>query len=48
LEALAYSGRIKVPGYDISKEFIPDYRNKLSKHHYANEWTYPLRFWNKK
>jgi hypothetical protein len=48
LEALAYSGRIKVPGYDISKEFIPDYRNKLSEHYYSNEWTYPLRFWNKK
>jgi hypothetical protein len=48
LEALSYSGKIKVPGHDISKIFIPDYRNELSKNYYANEWTYPLRFWSKK
>ena len=48
LEALSYSGKLKVAGHDISKKFIPDYRNELSKHYYTNEWTYPLRFWNNK
>jgi hypothetical protein len=47
LEALSYSGKIKVKGHDVKNKFIPDYRNELSEHFYANEWTYPLRFWKK-
>ena len=48
LEALSYSGKLKVKGHDVKDRFIPDYRNELSEHYYANEWTYPLRFWTKK
>jgi hypothetical protein len=48
LEALSYSGEIKVENHQIKNIFIPDYRNELSGHYYSNEWTYPLRFWNKK
>jgi hypothetical protein len=46
LEALSYSGILKVPDNDISKIFLPDYRDKKSKHFYSNEWSYPLRYWN--
>ncbi|MDR1625992.1 MAG: hypothetical protein LBT33_05570 [Spirochaetia bacterium] len=46
LEALSYSGKLKVDGHEVENKFIPDYRNELSKHFYSNEWTYPLRFWN--
>jgi hypothetical protein len=48
LEALSYSGKLKVDGHEVENKFIPDYRNELSEHFYSNEWTYPLRFWNKK
>jgi hypothetical protein len=48
LEALSYSGIIKVKNYGIENKFIPDYRNELSKHYYSNEWTFPLRFWNER
>ena len=47
LEALSYSGKLKVKEHDVKDKFIPDYRNELSEHYYANEWTYPLRFWKK-
>jgi len=48
LEALSYSGKIKVKGHGIENKFIPDYRNEKSKHDNSNDWTYPLRFWNGK
>jgi hypothetical protein len=48
LEALSYSGKLKIKGHEIENKFIPDFRNELSKIFYANEWTYPLRFWSKK
>lgn len=48
LEALSYSGKLKVNGHETENKFIPEYRNELSEHFYSNEWTYPLRFWNKK
>lgn len=48
LEALSYSGAIKVPNIDIKNIFLPDYRDVKSKHFYSNEWTYPLRLWNEK
>jgi hypothetical protein len=44
LEALGYSGILKVPNHDISKYFIPDYRE--DKVPISNEWTYPLRCFN--
>jgi len=47
LEALSYASILKVAGHSIEDIFIPDYRNKLSEHNFANEWTYPLRFWRK-
>jgi hypothetical protein len=47
LEALSYSGKLKVKEHNIKDKFIPDYRNELSENYYANEWTYPLRFWKK-
>jgi len=46
LQALSYSGRIKVANVNVSDIFIPDFLNVLSKHFYSNEWTYPLRMWN--
>jgi hypothetical protein len=46
LEALSYSGILKVPNYEINNKFLPDFRDTKSKHFYSNEWTYPLRFWN--
>jgi hypothetical protein len=46
LEALSYSGILKVKNHDIKKIFLPDFRDTKSKHYYSNEWTYPLRFWN--
>ncbi len=48
LEALSYSGILMVDNHSVENKFIPDYRNELSPHFYANEWTYPLRFWSKK
>ena len=47
LEALSYSCKLKVKGHNVKDKFIPDFRNELSDHFYANEWTYPLRFWRK-
>lgn len=47
LEALSYSGILKVENLPTEDIFIPDNRNELSNHHYSNEWTYPLRFWSK-
>jgi hypothetical protein len=47
LESLSYSGKIEVKGHSVKNKFIPDYRNELSEHFYANEWAYPLRFWKK-
>ena len=47
LEALSYSDKLKVENHSVDKIFLPDFRNKLSSHFYSNEWTYPLRFWNK-
>ncbi len=46
LQSLAYSGDIKVNKIDVSKIFIPEFRDVLSNHFYTNEWTYPIRFWN--
>ena len=46
LEALSYSGILKVPNIDVKNIFLPDYREIKSKHFYSNEWTYPLRLWN--
>jgi hypothetical protein len=46
LQSLAYSGDLKVKGIEVSNLFIPEFRDELSSHFYANEWTYPLRFWN--
>jgi hypothetical protein len=46
LEALSFSGILKVPDNDISEIFLPDYKDKKSKHFYSNEWSYPLRYWN--
>lgn len=46
LEALSYSGILKVPNIDAKNIFLPDYREIKSKHFYSNEWTYPLRLWN--
>lgn len=46
LEALSYSDTLKVENHSIKDIFVPDFRNKLSSHFYANEWTYPLRFWS--
>ena len=46
LEALSYSGILKVPNIDIKNIFLPDYREIKSKHFYSNEWKYPLRLWN--
>jgi hypothetical protein len=48
LEALSYCGKLKIKGHEIENKFIPDFRNELSKNFYANEWTYPLRFWSTK
>ena len=48
LQALSYSGKIKVNDINISDIFIPDFIDELSKHFYSNEWTYPLRMWNEK
>ena len=48
LEALSYSDTLRVENHSITDIFVPDFRNKLSSHFYANEWTYPLRFWNEK
>ena len=46
LEALSYSDTLKVENHSVKDIFVPDFRNKLSSHFYANEWTYPLRFWS--
>ena len=46
LEALSFSGVIKVPNHDISNYFIPDYRKDSIEIYSSNEWAYPLRFWN--
>jgi hypothetical protein len=46
LEALSYSGVLKVPEIDVKNIFLPDYRETKSKHFYSNEWAYPLRLWN--
>lgn len=46
LEALSYSGDLKVKGIDVSKIFIPFYKDELASHFYSNEWKYPLRMWN--
>lgn len=45
LEALSYSGILPVKNHPVSGIFLPDFRDKLSKHYPSNEWTYPLRFW---
>lgn len=47
LQALSYSGDLKIKGIDVATIFIPEFRDVLSPHFYTNEWTYPLRFWNK-
>ncbi len=47
LQSLAYSGDIKVRTINVTNIFIPEFRDVLSSHFYSNEWTYPLRFWNK-
>jgi len=47
LEALSYSDTLKVENHSVKDIFIPDFRNKLSSHFNSNEWTYPLRFWNR-
>ena len=46
LEALSYSGILKVQNHKVDNIYLPDYRDKKSKHFYSNEWKYPLRFWN--
>jgi hypothetical protein len=46
LEALSYSGILKVPNCNINNVFLPDYRDTKSKHYYSNEWAYPLMYWN--
>jgi hypothetical protein len=46
LQAISFSGILKVAKIDVSKLFLPDYRNIKSKHFYSNEWSYPLRFCN--
>ena len=46
LQALAYSGDLKINKIDVSNIFIPEFRDVLSNHFYSNEWTYPLRLWN--
>ena len=46
LEALSYSGILKVPNIDVKNIFLPDFREIKSKHFYSNEWQYPLRLWN--
>lgn len=47
LQSLSYSGDIKVGNIDVKDIFIPEFRDVLTNHFYSNEWTYPLRFWNK-
>jgi len=46
LEALSYSGILKVQNHEVDNIFLPDYRDTKSKHFNSNEWKYPLRFWN--
>lgn len=46
LEALSYANSLQVENHPVEAIFIPDLRNKLASHFNANEWTYPLRFWN--
>jgi len=44
LQALSYSGILRVDGHPVSGTWLPDAQNTLSSHFYSNEWTYPLRF----
>ncbi len=46
LEALSYSGKLKVNNIKVENIFIPNHRNELANHFYSNEWSYPLRMWN--
>ncbi len=46
LEALSYSGGLKVKDIDVENIFIPNFRNELASNFYSNEWSYPLRMWN--
>ena len=46
LQALCYAGVIRVNALPVEAIFLPDRRDQLSPHFYANEWTFPLRFWS--
>ncbi|MBS9767222.1 MAG: hypothetical protein KGV44_06755 [Flavobacteriaceae bacterium] len=46
LEALSYSGELKVKDIHVENIFIPNFRNELASNFYSNEWSYPLRMWN--
>lgn len=46
LQGLSYAEILEINSASISDIFTPSKRDELSPHHYSNEWTYPMRFWN--